>query len=304
MGVKRVKKTGSSGGDSGSDAGNASDPPRPGESSSPLRKAIESHSRQLNLTRLLRERKKVRAIPMEVLESIMCEAIANVVLNGDIDPLLDQASIREQAKNELRRLIQDHQEGRTSEERNDVDTLRHQVEQLKEELDRQRSELDTERELTPEEIQEREVDKLQRRISKLNKALEASENALQMLAKEKSIDPGVASIYADFQGLAQDDAKFQEKRDMIQVVFVNNLRLMKREVTADDLDGVEEQFLLDLPDGVKTGSGTGTGTSTGSGNGSGTGAGSGSGTTGTSDKSSGGMTFRKPVDLATDETSF
>lgn len=269
MGVKRVKKDSEV---------------QPGESSSPLRKAIESHSRQLNLTRLLRERKKVRAIPMEVLEGIMCEAIANVVLNGDIDPLVDQAQLRQQAKNELRRLIKDHQEGRSGDERNDQEALRKQVEQLKEELDRQRSELATEQGMTPEEVQEREVDRLQRRISKLNKALEASEGALQMLAKEKSIDLGVSSVYSDFQGLAADDAKFQEKQEMIQVIFVNNLRLMKREVTADDLEGVPEDFLLDIPGG-------GTGTTPSS-------------TDSSNPKPAGGMTFRKPVDLSTDETSF
>lgn len=216
---------------------------------SPLRKAIESHSRQLNLTRLLKERKKVRAIPMETLEQIMCEAIANVILNGDFDPLLDHESLREQTKTELRRLIRDHQEGRTTGERHDRDALLKQVDQLKDELEKQKTELRSERAMTPEEVQEREIDRLQRRITKLNGALSASENALRELAKAKSIDPGVASLYSDFQGLAQDDAKFREKREMIQVVFVNNLRLMKREVTADDLEGVDQQYLIQSPSG-------------------------------------------------------
>lgn len=224
------------------------EPGNGGESSgSPLRKAIESHSRQLNLTRLLKERKKVRAIPMETLEQIMCEAIANVILNGDFDPLLDHQSLREQTKTELRRLIRDHQEGRATGERHDRNALLKQVEQLKEELQKQQTELRTERAMTPEEVQEREIDRLQRRITKLNGALSASEHALRELAKAKSIDPGVASLYSDFQGLAADDAKFQEKREMIQVVFVNNLRLMKREVTADDLEGVDQQYLIDTP---------------------------------------------------------
>lgn len=275
MGGRRVHEPGS-----GGEAGG-----------SPLRKAIESHSRQLNLTRLLKERKKVRAIPMETLEQIMCEAIANVILNGDFDPLLDHESLREQTKTELRRLIRDHQEGRTTGERHDRDALLKQVDQLKDELEKQKTELRSERAMTPEEVQEREIDRLQRRITKLNGALSASENALRELAKAKSIDPGVASLYSDFQGLAQDDAKFREKREMIQVVFVNNLRLMKREVTADDLEGVDQQYLIQSPSGSAP-STTATPSRTES--------------SAAPSKPTGRnrLTFRKPVEPSIDETSF
>ncbi len=224
---------------------------RDSSDTSPLRRAIESKSRQLNLTRLIKERKKVRAIPMEVLEAIMCEAIANIILDGDFDPVLDHESLREQTKTELRRLIKDHQEGReTNRERRDREALLKQVDQLKEELARQQSELATEQNMTPEQVQAREVEKLQLRIQKLNSALGASEDALRRLAEAKAGDPGIASIYNEIQGLSNKDGKYQEKMEMIKVVFVNNLRLMKRDVTADDLQGVEDQFLIDIPEGM------------------------------------------------------
>lgn len=218
----------------------------PESSGSPLRKAIESHSRQLNLTRLIRERKKVRAIPMEVLERILCEAIANILLSGDFDPILDHESLKEQTRAELRRLMREHQEGRGFEGSGRA-MLEKQVAQLKEELDRQQSELAAEQSMSPEEVQRREIEKLRLRIGKLDKALSASEDALQRLAAAKAGDPGLASIYDEIQGLSHDDAKYREKLEMIQVVFVNNLRLRNREVTADDLEGIDEQYLVGAP---------------------------------------------------------
>ena len=210
----------------------------PPTSSSPLRAAIESHSRQLNLTRLIRERKKVRAISMEVLERILCQVIANVVVEGDLDPLLDKAALEARTKEELHRLMREAQEGRAPEEGSDRGALEEQITRLEEELERHRAELAADRELTPEEVQAREIDRLQRRITKLNRALEANEDALRQLALAKNIDDGIASIYGDFQGLAADDAKYREKREMIHVVFVNNLKLKNREV-ADEFGYIE-----------------------------------------------------------------
>jgi len=221
--------------------------PSPSAASSPLRAAIESHSRQLNLTRLIRERKKVRAISMEVLERILCQVIANVVVEGDLDPLLDKAALEARTKDELHRLMREAQEGRPPEEGNDRGALQDQIARLEEELDRHRAELAQDRALTPEEVQAREIDRLQRRITKLNRALEANEDALRRLALEKNVDDGVASIYGDFQGLSGDDAKYREKREMIHVVFVNNLKLKNREVTDTDLEGVRDDWLLDVP---------------------------------------------------------
>jgi hypothetical protein len=268
----------------------AADRNRAEPNASPLRQAIESNSRQLNLTRLIRERKKVRAVSMETLERILCQAIANIVLSGDLDPLLDHQALEERTKNELRRLMRDAQEGKAPGADADREALRQQIGRLEEELERQQRELATEKELTPEEVQEREIDRLQRRIHKLNRALQASEDAMRQLAEAKSIDPGVASVYDGFQGLASDDTKYLEKLEMIQVVFVNNLRLKNREVTADDLRGVRDDYLLDVPP-ASTASAGAAARRAADGDTSQTGR-------------RGRLFFRKPVDPVIDETSF
>ena len=75
---------------------------------------------------------------------------------------------------------------------------------------------------------------LERRITKLNNALEETEAHLRALAKAKSIDGGVASIYDSVQGLSLDAADYERKKDLLAIVFVENLQLQEREVTEED----------------------------------------------------------------------
>ncbi len=98
-----------------------------------------------------------------------------------------------------------------------------------------------------EELRGSEVQRMERRIRKLQEALQTSELQLATLASANLEDPGVASIYRSVQGLAQNDPQANKKSQLIQVVFVNNLRLRNRKVTAEDLEGIPEELLLTVP---------------------------------------------------------
>ncbi|RMG15030.1 MAG: hypothetical protein D6731_09210 [Planctomycetota bacterium] len=75
---------------------------------------------------------------------------------------------------------------------------------------------------------------LQLRIGKLNAALEETEAALRALAQSKGFDDGIASIYDRVQGLSPEDSHYARKKDLLAIVFVENLRIQQREVTAED----------------------------------------------------------------------
>ena len=77
-------------------------------------------------------------------------------------------------------------------------------------------------------------DLLERRIEKLNKALADTENALRHMAQLKSLDPGIASLYRTIQGLSLDEAYFERKKELLAVVFLENLQIQGKEVTATD----------------------------------------------------------------------
>ncbi len=99
------------------------------------------------------------------------------------------------------------------------------------------------------EAHDQELARLGLRIKKLNTALKTSEDALTRLVEQKEIDPGVASIYRSVQGIAPDAVNVERKQELLRVVFVNNLRLRGRDVTSEDLDGVQEEHLLRIPPG-------------------------------------------------------
>ncbi len=77
-------------------------------------------------------------------------------------------------------------------------------------------------------------DLLERRIEKLNKALSETENALRHMAQMKSIDPGIASIYRTVQGLALDEDNYERKKELLAIVFLENLQLQHKEITEKD----------------------------------------------------------------------
>ncbi|MBI3725685.1 hypothetical protein HY251_17295 [bacterium] len=77
-------------------------------------------------------------------------------------------------------------------------------------------------------------DLLERRISKLNQALAETEDALRRVAAMKVLDDGIASIYATIQGLGPDEINYARKKELLGVVFLENLELQKKEITDAD----------------------------------------------------------------------
>jgi hypothetical protein len=75
---------------------------------------------------------------------------------------------------------------------------------------------------------DRELAQLQRRINKLNTALEDAEGRLQEMARRKSTDPGIASIYREVQGLSGEDSHAELKKALMADIFRANLQLQKK----------------------------------------------------------------------------
>ena len=73
-----------------------------------------------------------------------------------------------------------------------------------------------------------EVELLEGRIAKLKELLEATEEELARLVQEKSVDPGIASIYRCVQGLAPDTQEHGKKRELLTVIYRANLELLQQ----------------------------------------------------------------------------
>ena len=80
------------------------------------------------------------------------------------------------------------------------------------------------------EEERRKVDMLERRLAKLTHLLGITEDELKRVAAMKGIDLGVASIYRTVQGLADDSANKEKKREMMKVIFEANFSL-KQQIT-------------------------------------------------------------------------
>jgi diguanylate cyclase (GGDEF)-like protein len=79
-----------------------------------------------------------------------------------------------------------------------------------------------------EEEHEREMGMLQRRLAKLSEALGMTENDLRRAIAAKSVDSGIASIYSTVQGLADDEAQADLKREMMSKIFEANVEMRKQ----------------------------------------------------------------------------
>lgn len=78
-------------------------------------------------------------------------------------------------------------------------------------------------------VAERErVDLLERRMNKLRTALADQEREIAELARRAAIDPGVASIYKDVQGLGAGESERETKAKLLKDIFEQNLALQKR----------------------------------------------------------------------------
>ncbi len=75
---------------------------------------------------------------------------------------------------------------------------------------------------------EQELETARRRIAKLTATLLATEENLRRLAESKGFDPGLASIYREVQGLAEEETFAELKREMLAKIFEANLKLREQ----------------------------------------------------------------------------
>ena|SRR5688572_422824 len=68
---------------------------------------------------------------------------------------------------------------------------------------------------------------LEERIAQLKRLLDANEEDLARMIREKSVDPGVASIYRTVQGLDPSEANFKKKKELLAVIYRANVELLK-----------------------------------------------------------------------------
>ena len=68
---------------------------------------------------------------------------------------------------------------------------------------------------------------LEERVAQLKRLLDASEEELARMVREKSVDPGVASIYRTVQGLDPSEANFKKKKELLAVIYRANVELLK-----------------------------------------------------------------------------
>ncbi|MEM6672815.1 MAG: diguanylate cyclase [Planctomycetota bacterium] len=71
----------------------------------------------------------------------------------------------------------------------------------------------------------KEVEQLHRRIAKLTSSLERTEQEIARLRSVKSIDPGVASVFREVQGLEDGDSRAEIKKELMSEIFQANLDL-------------------------------------------------------------------------------
>lgn len=72
---------------------------------------------------------------------------------------------------------------------------------------------------------DQQIELFERRIAKLNSSLKQSEETIEALARSKTVDPGIASIYRDVQGLSEQDAQHDMKHELLVKLFEANLAL-------------------------------------------------------------------------------
>jgi diguanylate cyclase (GGDEF)-like protein len=67
---------------------------------------------------------------------------------------------------------------------------------------------------------------LEERIAQQKRLLDASEEELASMLREKSVDPGVASIYRSVQGLDPSAPAFKKKKELLAVIYRANVELL------------------------------------------------------------------------------
>lgn len=73
-----------------------------------------------------------------------------------------------------------------------------------------------------------EIRALEERIALQRRMLDASEEELTRMIQEKSVDPGVASLYRTVQGLDPSERNFQKKKELLAVIYRANVELLRQ----------------------------------------------------------------------------
>lgn len=71
-----------------------------------------------------------------------------------------------------------------------------------------------------------EIENYQRRIAKLTESLKLTEGEMARVAAAKSIDLGVASIYRGVQGIGDEDALKEQKKELMSAIFDANMAML------------------------------------------------------------------------------
>ncbi len=69
---------------------------------------------------------------------------------------------------------------------------------------------------------------LEERIAQQKRLLDASEEELARMIQEKSVDPGVASLYRTVQGLDPSEQDFRKKKELLAVIYRANVELLRQ----------------------------------------------------------------------------
>jgi len=72
----------------------------------------------------------------------------------------------------------------------------------------------------------REIELHERRVARLKELLGASEEDLARMVREKSADPGIASIYRSVQGLDPLAQNYAQKKELLKVIYQANVELL------------------------------------------------------------------------------
>jgi len=76
--------------------------------------------------------------------------------------------------------------------------------------------------------QDEKLEVLERRIARLSHNLGLTEEQLQRAMEMKGVDPGIASIYREVQGLTDGGSDKKLKKDMMSAIYEANIELQKQ----------------------------------------------------------------------------
>jgi diguanylate cyclase (GGDEF)-like protein len=82
--------------------------------------------------------------------------------------------------------------------------------------------------------QDSKLEVLERRIARLSHNLGLTEEQLQRAIEMQSMDPGVASLYHETQGLSDGSSDTELKKDMMAAIYEANIELQKKAETDQD----------------------------------------------------------------------